>query len=48
MPVTSTGLSLCPRTSMARSATAPGVCWMTSSATATTGDSRILITLAVR
>ena len=48
MPPTRTGLSLCPRTSMARSATAPGVCRMTSSATATTGDSRMFITLAVR
>ena len=42
------GLSLVPRMLMARSTTGPGVRRMTISATATTGDSRIVITIATK
>ena len=48
MVMTRTGLSLWPSTSIALRATPPGVSRMTSSATATTGASRIFIKLAVR
>ena len=47
MPATRAGLSQCPRIAIARSAAAPGVSRMTCSATATTGDSRIVSTIAV-
>ena len=47
MPVDQRGLVEWPSTEMARSAAAPGVSLMTDSATATTGDSRMLSTLAV-
>ena len=47
MPTTSAGLSAVPRIEIARSATAPGASLMTSSATATTGDSRMVSTIAV-
>ena len=41
IPTTSAGLSQWPSTEIARSAAAPGVSLMTSSPTATTGDSRM-------
>ncbi len=46
MPRTSNGLSSWPTRLMACSATGPGVSRMTSSATATTGDSRMVSTIA--
>jgi hypothetical protein len=48
MPITSTGLSAWPRTSIAARAIRPGVCRITRSAMATTGDSRIDISDATR
>ena len=44
--MTSAGLSKWPSTEIARSAASPGVSLMTISATATTGDSRIVSTMA--
>ena len=46
--VTRNVLSWWPRRRIARSTTGPGVSRMTSSATATTGDSRIVITIATK
>ena len=48
MTVTRNGLSRCPSSWIARSATGPGVSRMTSSATDTTGDSRIAIAIATK
>ena len=48
MTATRNGLSAVPEHRIARSATGPGVSRMTSSATATTGDSRIVIAIATK
>ncbi len=48
MTATSTGLSWWPSTEIAFSVTGPGVRRMTSSATATTGESRMVIAMATK
>ena len=47
-PSSRSGLSLWPTMLIARSASPPGVSRMTSSATATVGESRIVITIATK
>ena len=48
MPSRSRGLSILPTSPMRYSASQPGVSRMTSSATATTGDSRMVIAIATK
>ena len=48
IPSSSSGLSRAPTSPMKYSASQPGVSLMTSSATATTGDSRIVMAMATK